>query len=49
LSAGAVWLGTRLSASTQAFAALNLLLIVVWVIAVAAVGREHARRSKVAP
>jgi AAA family ATP:ADP antiporter len=48
LSAGAVWLGTRLSASTQAFAALNLLLIVVWMVVVVAVGREHARRSEVA-
>jgi AAA family ATP:ADP antiporter len=49
LSAGAVWLGTRLSATTQAFAALNLLLIVVWMVVVAAVGREHVRRSEVAP
>ncbi len=45
LSACVVWLGSRMAVSTQAFASLNLVLIVVWIGLVFAVGREHQRRS----
>ena len=40
-----VWAGSRAALSTKAFAALNLALITVWMVAVFAIGRENARRS----
>jgi hypothetical protein len=40
-----VWAGSRAAPSTKAFAALNLVLITVWTVAVFAIGRENARRS----
>jgi ATP:ADP antiporter, AAA family len=45
LSAGLVWLGTRLALPTFAFATVNLVLIVIWVGVVVALAREHRRRS----
>jgi ATP:ADP antiporter, AAA family len=45
LTAVVVLAGSRAAMSTQAFAALNLVLISVWVAAVLAIGRENARRS----
>ena len=46
LAASVVWLGVnKLAFSTKSFATLNLVLIVVWVLLVLAIGREHARRS----
>jgi ATP:ADP antiporter, AAA family len=45
LTALVVWAGSRVALSTQAFAALNLALITVWIAAVFAIGRENARRS----
>jgi AAA family ATP:ADP antiporter len=45
LSAIVVWAGIRLAVPTQAFAALNLALVVVWIWFVFAIGREHARRT----
>jgi ATP:ADP antiporter, AAA family len=47
LSACVVWLGARLALSTPVFAAINLALIIAWLVVVAAVGREHRRRSGV--
>ena len=44
-SAVIVWLGVKLSLSTQVFAALNLSLILLWIIVVVFIGREHQRRS----
>jgi AAA family ATP:ADP antiporter len=49
LSAAVVWLGSRLVASTGSFAALNLLLIVLWMGLVRAIGSEHRRRDQQAP
>jgi AAA family ATP:ADP antiporter len=40
-----VWAGSRAALSTKAFAALNLVLVTVWMVAVFAIGRENARRS----
>jgi AAA family ATP:ADP antiporter len=40
-----VWAGTRTGMSTRTFAALNVGLVVLWIAAVLAIGREHARRS----
>jgi AAA family ATP:ADP antiporter len=45
-SAGVVWLGAKLALSTPAFAAINLALILVWLVFVVLVGREHRRRSE---
>jgi AAA family ATP:ADP antiporter len=45
LTALVVWAGSRAALSTQAFAALNLGLIAVWMVAVVAIGRENLRRS----
>jgi AAA family ATP:ADP antiporter len=45
LSAGVVWLGSRMVLGTPVFATINLALIVVWLGVVMAVGREHQRRS----
>ena len=44
-SAGVVWIGTRLALSTPVFAGINLGLIVIWLLLVVAVGREHRRRE----
>jgi AAA family ATP:ADP antiporter len=44
-SACVVWFGGKLALSTQAFAAVNLTLILVWLVFVVLVGREHRRRS----
>jgi AAA family ATP:ADP antiporter len=44
-SAGVVWLGTKFAFSTSVFAATNLALILVWLLMVVLVGREHERRS----
>jgi AAA family ATP:ADP antiporter len=40
-----VWAGSRAALSTQAFAALNVVLISLWIVAVFAIGRENARRA----
>lgn len=45
LTAIVVWAGSRAAMSTQAFAALNLVLITVWIVAVFAIGTENARRT----
>ena len=45
LTAVVVYAGSRAALSTQVFAALNLVLIAVWIAAVFAIGRENARRS----
>jgi AAA family ATP:ADP antiporter len=45
LTALVVWAGSRAAMSTRAFATLNLVLIVAWIVAVLAIGREHLRRS----
>jgi AAA family ATP:ADP antiporter len=45
LTALLVLAGSRAAISTQAFAALNLVLVTVWIIAVFAIGREYRRRS----
>jgi AAA family ATP:ADP antiporter len=45
LTALVVMAGTRAAISTQAFAALNLVLISIWIAAVFAIGRENARRA----
>jgi AAA family ATP:ADP antiporter len=45
LTAVVVWAGTRAALPTRVFATLNLVLIVVWIAAVLAIGRENARRS----
>jgi AAA family ATP:ADP antiporter len=44
-SALLVLTGNRLALPTQAFAAINLGLIALWLVVVAAIGREHSRRS----
>src|SRR5882672_8464006 len=44
-SAGLVWVGTRLALSTPAFAAVNLVLIALWLVVVVIIGREHRRRA----
>ena len=46
LSAGVVALGAKLALPTSAFAAINLLLILIWLLFVVLVGREHRRRSE---
>ncbi len=46
LSAGVVALGAKLALSTSTFAALNLMLILVWLVFVVWVGREHRLRSE---
>ena len=46
LSAGVVYVGARLSLPTQVFAAINLVLITVWLFVVVLVGREHRRRAE---
>jgi hypothetical protein len=45
LSAVAVLAGTRLQVSIPGFAALNLVLVILWIGFALAVGREHARRT----
>jgi AAA family ATP:ADP antiporter len=45
LTALVVLAGTRAAVSTQAFAAFNLALISVWILAVFSIGRENRRRS----
>ena len=47
MSAGVVWLGAQYALPTPVFAAINLGLIVTWIVVVVAVGREHRRRSGV--
>jgi AAA family ATP:ADP antiporter len=44
-SAVVVWTGTRVGAPTSAFAVINVVLVIVWLLVVFAIGREHARRS----
>jgi ATP:ADP antiporter, AAA family len=46
LSAIVVYVGAKLSLPTQVFAAINLVLILVWIFVVVLVGREHRRRSE---
>ena len=46
LSAGVVYVGTKLALPTQVFAAINLVLILIWIFVVVLVGREHRRRSE---
>ena len=46
-SAGLVWLFGRLELPVQAFCALNLGLIAVWLVVVVLIGREHRRRAEV--
>lgn len=46
LSAAVVYVGAKLSLPTQVFAAINLVLILVWIFVVVLVGREHKRRSE---
>jgi len=46
LSAGVVYVGAKLSLPTQVFAAINLVLIMVWLFVVVLVGREHRRRAE---
>ena len=45
LSAGVVLLGSRIGVSTQTFAALNLVLVCVWVVTIFAIGKENDRRA----
>ncbi|MEI9947870.1 MAG: Npt1/Npt2 family nucleotide transporter [Pseudomonadota bacterium] len=45
LSAIAVFVGAKLALPVQVFAAINLVLVLVWVFVVVLVGREHRRRS----
>jgi ATP:ADP antiporter, AAA family len=45
LTALVVWAGSRAAISTKVFAALNLGLASVWVLAVFAIGRENTRRA----
>ena len=44
-SAGLVWIASQLALPVSAFAALNLGFITCWLLVVAALGREHKRRS----
>jgi AAA family ATP:ADP antiporter len=46
LSAGVVYVGTKLALPTQVFAAINLVLVLIWIFVVVLVGREHRRRSE---
>lgn len=45
LSAGLVWLGVRSHLSTHGFATMNVALAALWLVVVAAIAREHARRT----
>jgi len=45
LTALVVLAGSRAAISPRAFAAFNLLLVALWIVAVFAIGRENARRS----
>ena len=45
LSAGVVALGAKLALATSTFAAINLILILIWLGFVVLVGREHRRRN----
>jgi AAA family ATP:ADP antiporter len=45
LTALVIWAGRRAALSSQAFAALNLVLIVAWVFVVFAIRRESLRRA----
>jgi ATP:ADP antiporter, AAA family len=45
LSAIAVFVGAKLALPVQVFAAINMVLVGVWVFVVVLVGREHKRRS----
>ncbi|HEY2517217.1 MAG TPA: Npt1/Npt2 family nucleotide transporter [Polyangiaceae bacterium] len=45
LSAGVVLLGSRIGVSTQTFAALNLVLVTVWIVSIFAIGKENDRRA----
>lgn len=46
LSAIVVYAGTKLALPTQVFAAINLVLILMWLFVAVLVGREHRRRSE---
>jgi AAA family ATP:ADP antiporter len=46
LSAIVVYVGAQLALPTQVFAAINLVLILVWMFVVVLVGREHRRRAE---
>ena len=46
LSAGLVYLGTAaLTFNIRTFAAVNVALVVIWIVLAIAIGREHAKRS----
>lgn len=45
LSALVVLVGSRVGLPTQAFAAINVGLVAVWLVVLVALGREHARRA----
>lgn len=45
LSAIAVWVGAHWALSLSRFALLNVLLVVVWLVILGAIAREHRRRS----
>jgi AAA family ATP:ADP antiporter len=40
-----VWAGSRAALSTKTFAAINLVLVALWIVAALAIGHENARRS----
>jgi hypothetical protein len=48
-SALLVYLVQRFGLPSAAFASLNLAFIVVWVLVLVGLGREHARRSALVP
>ena len=48
LQAGVVFAGVSLAFGVRQFAALNALLVIVWLVVALRIGREHARRAVVA-
>jgi AAA family ATP:ADP antiporter len=46
LSAVAVFIGAKLALPVQVFAAINMVLVGIWIFVVVLVGREHRRRSE---
>jgi len=46
LAAIAVYVGSKLALPTQVFAAINMVLVLIWAFIVVLVGREHRRRSE---
>ena len=49
LAAGVVWIGTLLALPPRMFAAVNVVVVVVWIGLAIAVGREHQRLVRTAP